>query len=100
MAKGLKITIHTNELSPEQMTAILSLYEKQGWFVFKETSIKNEEIKDLPDIKIETGEKPPSQRMRAVLFRIWENDKRGKTFEQYYREQMERIIEQLKSKLS
>lgn len=100
MAKGLKIVIHTNELPPEQMTAILSLYEKQGWFLFKRTSIKPDEIKNLPDIQLEENEKSPSQRLRSVLFVLWDQQGIKKSFEIYYREQMDKIITFVKEKLT
>ena len=105
LAKGLKIILHTNELSPEQMTTILSLYEKQGWFLFKESEISEIDVKGLPDLILEPNEKSPSQRLRAVLYRIWEqsgglqrHDKLSA--DQHYRNSMEKIIEDLKTRLN
>jgi hypothetical protein len=50
--------------------------------------------------EFEFNEKPPSQRLRAVFYRIWERDKQGyDDFELYYRFQMEKLIEHFKTKL-
>ena len=45
-------------------------------------------------------QKTPSQRMRAVLFRVFEQTGLEIDFEQYYVTEMERIIEHYKSKLN
>lgn len=48
----------------------------------------------------EANEKSPSQRLRAVLYRIWEQDPKDyKTFEEYYRVQMDKLVEKLKERL-
>ncbi len=103
---GLKMTVYTNEVAPDEMAMLMGLRGKQGNMLFAPASHKftEEDTKDLPEITLEVGEKHPSTRLRAVLFRLWEQtgglarpDK--KTSEQYYREQMERIINQAKEKL-
>jgi len=44
--------------------------------------------------------KTPSQRLRAVLFLLWEQDKKGFiSAEAYYDDLMERIINHYKTKL-
>lgn len=104
MAKGLKVVILTSELPPEQMSCIFGLIDKQGWFLFKESSIKPDEVKDLPDIEND-GKKSLSQRLRAVIHVYWEQSgglKRadGRTSEEYYKFYMEKMIDAVKQKLS
>ena len=101
----LKFTFRTNEVSPESLAEGLQLHGKQGWLVFKAEEIQAEDIADLPEPEPMPGEKHPSQRLRATLYVLWEqaggnNRKDKKTFEQFYREQMERFIEAVKDKLA
>lgn len=54
----------------------------------------------LDDEPIESGEKSMSQRLRAVLYRLWEQDKGDYTSSVlHYQSEMERIISHYKKKL-
>lgn len=59
-------------------------------------------ILDMVDgIDVDIPGKTKSQRQRAVLYRIWEMDKRGhKTFESFYSWWMEKNINDLKEHLN
>ena len=97
-----KIILGTNELTPEQAAEFVKLNQK---YVFAAFSINEFRSKDLDIIasmqsELEFSEKPPSQRMRAVMYRLWEVNKEGyEDFELYYRFHMEKIIKHLKTKL-
>jgi len=97
---GWRLRIITPELNEEESALLMKLHRKQGWLFFKETSFKPEEV-DIPDITPEfVGEKTPSQRERAVLYKIWElTTSREITFEQFYRQEMEIRIDKLKERL-
>jgi hypothetical protein len=97
---GNKLDIITRELSPEEMTELFKLKGKEGWCLFKENAINIEEVKDLPDVKLDKGEKSKSQRLKAVLYRLWENTNRSKTSEEFYNEYMEKLIISIKEKLN
>lgn len=100
--KGFKITFETGELSPEQVANIHYGSMKVGWLAFAPDPFATAELEEIDNTKVEfedTG-KPPSQRMRAVLYRLWEVNGEGyKTFNDYYMSKMEQIITHLKSKL-
>ena len=97
---GVKLDCITQELSPEEATILFSLKGKQGWFLFQEAPIKKEDI-EIPEIEGEfKKDKTPSQRLRNTLYRFWENQGSKKTFEQFYKEQMERFIIAIKEKLN
>jgi hypothetical protein len=100
--KGFKITFETGELSPEQVANIHYGSTKVGWLAFSPDPFASAELDELESTKVEfddTG-KPPSQRMRAVLYRLYEINKEGyKTFNDYYNSKMEQFIVHLKSKL-
>lgn len=95
----MKITVETQEMDPEHMAQVFNIRGKAGWMMFKEqpSQITDDEI---PDIKLEVGERPPSARMRGVLFAIWEQGGKSEPFEIFYRRRMEQLITILKEKLS
>lgn len=98
-----KLIVGTSELTQEDVAELAMLKGKEGMFVFAvQEGIKEKDIPEiLPEFK---GEKTPAQRLRGVLYRIWEqqsvlSDKIRPDFETFYRSRMERLIEQLKEKL-
>ena len=101
---SLRLQVDTQELQHEQMAKVFELYNKFGNFVFKEGEITQQEFDEIviPELKLETNEKSPSERQRAVVFRIWEryveNKKTNKTSTEFYRDFMDKHISQLKSK--
>lgn len=99
---GRVIDFETPELTPEASTYIFSLHKKNGYLIFMENPVKAEDI-DLPESAPEfRTDKTPSQRLRGVLYRLWEQSSQAKTksFEEFYREKMEELINHFKAKLS
>jgi hypothetical protein len=97
-----KLTIGTNELSPEQAAEVVKLNQEFCYLAIKKDEFKARDLEIISGIQseFEFNEKPPAQRLRAVFYRLWEQDKQGYTdFELYYRFQMEKVIEHFKSKL-
>jgi len=99
---SIKITAITMlEVDAEQATVLFSLRNKLGYMAFSESVIKEEVFQDLPEVKPEfAGEKSPAQRMRAVLYRWWEQTGKQGDFELFYRRHFERMIDQVKEKLN
>jgi len=97
---GLRLYVDTQELNPGDKGLIMGLHKKIGWFLFSETEIDKEETLDLPDVKIEKGQKSDSQRLRAVLYLLWEKQGKVGVFDDYYKRYMNRAIEVLKEKLN
>ena len=57
---------------------------------------------DLPELKMtEKDDKTPSQRLRAVLFRLWEKEGKQefKTSDEHYKYFMEKLIDHWKVRL-
>lgn len=86
----------TPELSPAEATALMELHGQnvriliEPWDVPPDAMIK---------IKSEVEHKTPSQRLRAVLFVWWQQQNKPGEFEEFYRINMNRLIEHVKSKL-
>ena len=100
--KSLRLTVDSQEnLSPESISRLFNLVDKLGYFTFSVQEIKPEDLLNLPEITEFKGEKSLSERLRNVLY-VWHEQRGGKKedFEDFRRKQMERIIEQIKSKLN
>lgn len=99
---GWRITVDTQELSEVKAAELMQFKGTFGKFVFAapEAKITADDI-ELPDEAVEyKGEKTKSQRLRNVLYRLWEQTNQEKTFEEYYAIQMEKLIERLKERLT
>lgn len=100
--KTLKITFETNELDPEQLVELSKHLQKFGYLAFKEDAFKESEKKLLASLESEykdTG-KTKSQRLRAVMYKNFEQDNLGyKVFDDYYNRRMEELIIHFKNKL-
>ncbi len=101
--KTLKVTFETNEPTGEQLVQLSGMNGKFGFLVFKEDALKEQELKALEALRSNPDEskgKSKGQRLRAVLYINWEQDKLGyEVFDDYYNFQMERLIMHFKDKL-
>jgi hypothetical protein len=86
-----KLIFNTQELQGERAARLLPLLQSQGWLLF---STEEMEESDIPDEKPDpmTGTKTQAQRLRGVIYRIWEQGGRQGDSEGFYRSYMERII--------
>lgn len=94
---SVKISFVTPELRPSEAGALIILHGKKCC-----VSIVPEDVPPEEKISVDTerGEKSPSLRLRSVLF-VWFQQQRPEhtTFEPWYREKMETLIEHVKAKL-
>ena len=99
--RTVKLTIGTQELSPDKAAVLFGLQNAMVYMAIKKESFNANELADLEKLKsVEIQGKTPSKRLYNVLYKYWEQDKKGfETFTQYYEYMMERIIETYKSKL-
>ena len=102
ISKTTKLTFESQEnVPPELISRITGSVGKTGWLCFlpEERQIDTLDVIGLPEISVEKGEKTPGQRMRAVIWRIWEKGGKTGDFITFYSSKMEQIIEHLKEKL-
>ena len=100
--KTYRLVFETSELSPDKLSQLGQSLQKAGYLAFKADPFKTEELQTLDGLEADydDGGKRPSQRLRAVLFRLWEQDSQGyKDFNLYYDFKMNEIIKHFKSKL-
>jgi len=92
---SIGLTISTPELSPEEKVAFMELQNINCKTLFEPL----EEKTDLIEVKGETETKTSSQRLRGVLFVLWEQSGKQGDFENFYKTKMEQIIDWIKGKL-
>lgn len=81
----IKIVVGTQELTPEQMTALFELKGMQGWFLFSETQMSEADVPPEPAKEFKT-DKSPSEQLRDILWHYWDkNTNHRPDFETFYR---------------
>ena len=108
---SLRVYIGTPELSSETMVSVFSLIKKPGFVLISANAINQDQIDavEKATTNAEFSEKTPSQRMRGVLYKLWERTQ-PKTmngdgvmeyvdFDLFYKRQMNKIIDHFKTKL-
>lgn len=87
------------EMSAEEMTALFTFKGKENWTLHSSADDLTEA--DVPDEKPDTmtGRKTQAQRLRGVVYRIWEHEGCKGNSEDHYKRVMESVINQLKEKL-
>lgn len=101
--KTVRVTIGTQELDPATGSELFRLQNAFVYVVLKEEDFGRDEIEAIEALEAEFTDdrrKTSSQRLRSVLYRVWENDNKGhEGFNAFYLSEMERIIEHYKAKL-
>ena len=97
----LKISLGSQELSKEAEIALFSM-RRQGICrtLLSTNDIPESILETVENIPLEKVEgKSQSQRLRAVLFRLWEQEQPPSTADEYYHFKMNQLIDHFKSKL-
>lgn len=99
--RTLKIVFETQEPTPDQMGGLYFFLQKFGWLAFKVDEFREEDRELLSSLKTDLDtEKSKAQRLRAVLFRLWEQKPEGfETFTLFYDHHMEKIVTHFKNKM-
>lgn len=98
---SVKISIESQELSGGKAGEIFDLRNKVASVYISPATIDPKEIETVDKIEPDFNTKSQSQRIRAVLFKLFEQDNEGfKDFRTFYESKTERIIEHYKSKLN
>jgi hypothetical protein len=97
----IKLTLGSQEISQGKAGELFTMQNKiVALYISPKDSIPQKVMDMVDQADVDVPGKTKSQRQRAVLYRIWENQKDGhKTFESYYAFKMEEHITALKSVL-
>ena len=108
---SLRIYVGTPELSNDTMVNVFNLIKKPGYVLVSANAFNQDQIDavEKATTNAEFSENTPSQRMRGVLYKLWEKTQ-PKTmngdgemeyvdFDLFYKRQMNKIIDHFKTKL-
>lgn len=105
---GGRLQFDTPELTPDDGSKVMSNLRKTGVVIFKPgvQELSEEHLEAISDIdissitEVQKSPKSLSQRFRAVLYRLWEQDNEGFVDStDHYEHYMKRIIAHFKNKL-
>lgn len=99
--KTVKLTIGSQELTPEKAGDLFSLMGKiAAMYITEKEVIPQAEIDKVDSLDAEFGGKTQSQRLRGVFFKLFEVHPEGfKSFDNYYHHKMDELINHYKAKL-
>jgi hypothetical protein len=97
--RSYTLKFETRELSGESASTLLGMLQSEGYLLFSPND--DFEMSDIPDEKADsmTGQKTQAQRLRGVIYRLWEQKGKKGNSEEYYRSVMESLIDLIKEKL-
>ena len=102
--KTVSLRFITQEQSPAQIAGIHGMLDSFGYLLFKaESEITKAEQSELDLLETELFDNPKtqSQRMRNVLYRLWQQEPAGfSEFGPFYKWHTDRIIQHFKDKLT
>lgn len=100
-SKGMSLRFHTKEINDEDKLFFMEHYKTTGWLLFKIDETGFAEL-DIPKGSSGYMEgKTPSSRLRAVIYRYWEQFKKSEApdFDSFYKDAIEMHILSYKEKL-
>jgi hypothetical protein len=98
--RSFRLEFDTRELGTDA-APLLAMQQSECWLVIAPSEDAVDRV-DIPNYKADAGvnQKTPGQRLRAVLFVLWNQQGRpGDTFDSWYSTVMERLIDGYKAKL-
>jgi hypothetical protein len=107
---SIKVVVGSQELSSDTMTRLFDLRRKTGYVLISTKEISQEQIDavETSTANMEFSEKTPSQRLRGVLYILWEklqpkeNDQgieKFVDFDLFYKRKLNEIINHYKKQL-
>lgn len=100
--RSKKLTFQTNEISPQTASDLQLMVQNFCYLLIKSEEFTKDEVDLVNNLKtdFEDMTKTHSQRLRGVLYRLWQQSNEGyKDFNLFYQFKMEGFITHLKSKL-
>jgi hypothetical protein len=100
--KTLKITFETGELNPQDLLGLMENINQFGYLAFKKEPFAEKEKEMLDNMKSDFTfkGKTSSQRLRSVLYLMWQQNNEGfDSSVKHYEHHMEIILNQYKNNL-
>lgn len=98
---GIRVQADTNEVTPEVAATLMGFHKKFGTlaFVLENTPIEEKDLELPAEQKEFPNQKSLSERLRNVIYVLWEKKGSQGDFEDYRRKYMEKLIELTKQKI-
>lgn len=98
---SLSVRIETQEIDSSIAADLFAMRNKFVKVLISDTNVSEMEQMVLIETPVKDSRKvkSDSQRLRAVLYRLWEQDPQESDFEIYYHRMMGSFIEQIKERL-
>lgn len=95
------VTFSTNILKKEEKNIIDAMHNQLCCVMIKDSEILEDEIEAFDSVEMDLidAKVTPSQRLRNVFYRLWEQEGKSGGFKEYYRVKMETLVEHFKQKL-
>lgn len=95
------VTLSTNILKEEEQHIILRMHNQLCCVMIKDSEVLAEEIEAFDSVEMDLidTKRKPSQKLRDVFYRLWEQEGKEGEFKEFYRVKMEMLIEHYKLKL-
>ncbi len=100
--RSWKIVIGTQEMNPADVATLASMQNQVAFVAINPDPFTSEQKEVIENTKAELSEngKTHGQRLRGVIYRLWEQDNEGyKEFHDFYIVKMDKIINHYKTKL-
>lgn len=101
--KSVSLRFITGEKSSHDILNIDASLDSFGYLIFKpESTLTEQEIQEIDELDTDLFDNPKtqSQRIRNVLYKLWETRDTGcKDFKDFYKAETERIISHYKKQL-
>jgi hypothetical protein len=96
------VTFSTNILKAEEKQIIDRMHQQLCCVMIKDSDILTEEIEAFDSVEMDLidAKVTPSQRLRNVFYRLWEQEGKAGEFKEFYRVKMETLVEHYKQKLA
>jgi hypothetical protein len=95
--QSYKLTFETRQLVGEEVALLADHFQQEGWLLYKPNSEIT--LTDVPAESAEVGAKTNSQRLRSVVYVLWEQQGKPGSFNDFYTATTDRLIDLIKSKL-
>jgi len=101
--KTLKITVGTQELPPADAGRLFAMNQRLCYIAIKEEAFEKDEVTLMEGLNVssdDTKNRTQSQRLRGILYVLFkENGKGHDSFDSFYSQHMEKLIQHFKDKL-
>ena len=100
--RSVSVRFITQEKTSTEVMAIDELVDTFGVLYFRAAEEMNQdEVDELDNLELDIYDKPKtqSQRLRGVLFKLWESQGKKGEFKSFYKQKTESVIEHFKQQI-